>query len=197
MARGRAGGRFRNIRLMAVWLDAESAGFPERFAALLARTRDITEDVDATVAAIVADVAARGDAAVLDHTLTFDHHALTPATMRISASEIDEAVEACDARDLDALQFAHRRILAFHARQMPQNLRFTDAAGVELGWRFTPIAAVGLYVPGGTAKLSFLGADERGAGQSRGRAAAGHDRALPEGGAVAPGAGRGPSRRRR
>ena len=71
--------------------------------------------------------------------------------MRITPAEIDAAVKACDAGTLDALEFARDRIEVFHRRQLPKDERFTDALGVELGWRWSAIDAVGLYVPGGTA----------------------------------------------
>ncbi len=76
---------------------------------------------------------------------------LTPATLRVSEAEIDAALAACDPAALAALKLAHERIAAFHARQKPEDRRFTDALGVEMGWRWTAIEAVGLYVPGGTA----------------------------------------------
>src|SRR6202000_488146 len=73
------------------------------------------------------------------------------AGLRVTAAEIDAAVKACDRETLDALKFARDRIELFHRRQLPKDERFTDALGVELGWRWSAIQAVGLYVPGGTA----------------------------------------------
>ena len=72
-------------------------------------------------------------------------------SLRITAAEIDAATKACDTTTLDALKFARDRIETFHKRQLPKDERFTDAAGVELGWRWSAVEAVGLYVPGGTA----------------------------------------------
>jgi histidinol dehydrogenase len=104
-----------------------------------------------TVRAIVADVAARGDRALNDYTLKFDKLDLDRVGVRVTAPEIAAAVAACSRETLDALEFARSRIETYHRRQVPQNDRFTDALGVELGSRWTAIEAVGLYVPGGTA----------------------------------------------
>jgi len=126
-------------------------GFEAAFAALLAEARETAEQVDHAVRAIVADVRERGDAALLDYTLRFDRVSITAERLRVSAQEIDAAV-ACVAPDLAAaLDFAARRIEAFHLAQMPADLRTTDEAGVTLGMRWTPLDAVGLYVPGGKA----------------------------------------------
>ncbi len=76
---------------------------------------------------------------------------LAPLGLRVTAAEIAAAVAAVPADALAALRLAHERIASFHERQRPQDLRFTDALGVDLGWRWTAIQAVGLYVPGGTA----------------------------------------------
>ena len=74
-----------------------------------------------------------------------------PRGLRVTPAEIDEAVASCARAARDALAFAHDRIEAYHRRQVPRDERFIDALGVELGWRWTAVAAVGLYVPGGTA----------------------------------------------
>jgi histidinol dehydrogenase len=96
-------------------------------------------------------VAARGDLALIEATRKFDRLDLDASGLRITPAEIDAAVQACDAGTLDALKFARDRIEVFHKRQLPADERFTDALGVELGWRWSAIDAVGLYVPGGTA----------------------------------------------
>jgi histidinol dehydrogenase len=103
------------------------------------------------VRAILADVAARGDAALLDATAKFDRQTLTADTLRVSADALAAAAAACDPATLEALTLARDRIETFHRRQMPRDDRFTDALGVELGARWTAIDAVGLYVPGGSA----------------------------------------------
>ncbi|MCX7325116.1 MAG: histidinol dehydrogenase [Hyphomicrobiales bacterium] len=136
---------------MPIRLNSRDASFEADFAALLAMKREVLEEVDAVVAAIIADVRARGDAALIDYTQRFDHLSLTPLTLRVSEAEIAAAVATCNPPALEALRFAKQRIKAFHLRQRPDDQRFTDAAGVEMGWRWTGIEAVGLYVPGGTA----------------------------------------------
>jgi histidinol dehydrogenase len=136
---------------MPVRLDRSSADFDARFAQFLAAKREVSADVEASARAIVDDVAARGDAALLEATRKFDRLTLEAKNLRVSADEIEAAVKACDASTLDALKFARDRIETFHKRQLPKDERFTDADGVELGWRWSAVEAVGLYVPGGTA----------------------------------------------
>jgi len=125
--------------------------FEARFAALLAMKRESAPDVAAAVAGIIADVSARGDAALIELTRKFDRLELTPATIRVSAGEIDDAYQAADPAIIAALQFAHDRIRAYHDRQLPADARFRDALGAELGHRWTAVESVGLYVPGGLA----------------------------------------------
>ena len=136
---------------MALRLDAADAGFAAAFAAVLDAKRETETDVGAVVADILADVRARGDDAVIDYTRRFDRFALSPETMALDAAQIDEAVAACDADALAALRVAVKRIEDFHRRQMPSDDRYRDDVGVELGTRWRPVAAAGLYVPGGTA----------------------------------------------
>jgi len=136
---------------MPVRLDRSSADFDERFGKFLAAKREVSADVEAAARAIVEDVAARGDVALIEATRKFDRLALEAKGLRVTAAEIDAAVKASDAVTLDALQFARDRIETFHLKQVPKDQRFTDALGVELGWRWSAIESVGLYVPGGTA----------------------------------------------
>jgi len=136
---------------MAVFLDANASGFEAKFVALLNAKRESAADVDDAVAAILADVRARGDAALAEYSLRFDRVDVAMQGLRISAEEVDAAVEASDPKAVKALEFAHERVLAYHRRQAPQDVAFTDALGVELGWRWRPIDSVGLYVPGGAA----------------------------------------------
>ena len=124
---------------------------PSDFSDFLGAKREVSADIEAATRAIVDDVAARGDAALIEATRKFDRLELDAAGLRVTAAEIDAAVKACDAKTLDALKFARDRIEVFHRRQLPKDERFTDALGVELGWRWSAIDAVGLYVPGGTA----------------------------------------------
>ncbi len=136
---------------MPVRLDRSSADFAKRFGDFLAMKREASADIEAATRAIVDDVANRGDLALIEATRKFDRLDLDASRLRVSAGEIDAAVKACDPATLDALEFARGRIESFHARQMPKDERFTDPLGVELGWRWTSIESVGLYVPGGTA----------------------------------------------
>jgi histidinol dehydrogenase len=136
---------------MPVRLDRNSADFAERFAGFLAIKREISADIESATRAIVDDVAVRGDLALIEATRKFDRLDLDASGLRIAPAEIEAAVQACDAGTLDALKFARDRIEVFHHRQLPADERFTDALGVELGWRWSAIDTVGLYVPGGTA----------------------------------------------
>jgi histidinol dehydrogenase len=136
---------------MPLRLDRGSADFDELFGKFLAAKREASADVEKAARAIVDDVAARGDAALIEATKKFDRLDLDAKGLRVSASDIAAAVKACDGPTLEALKFARDRIETFHRRQLPKDERFTDAAGVELGWRWSAIEAVGLYVPGGTA----------------------------------------------
>jgi len=132
-------------------LDSRQPGFEAAFRALLEAKREASEEVGHAVAEIIAAVRERGDAALLDYTERFDRVALTPATLRVSAAEIRAARAQVPAATLAALELAAGRIAAFHARQKPADLDYVDAAGVRLGHRWTPLDAVGLYVPGGLA----------------------------------------------
>jgi histidinol dehydrogenase len=128
-----------------------SPGFDADFQAFLDERRGSPADVDAAVAEIVERVRAEGLAAVLDYARRFDRVELTAETMRVGADEIEAGAQACPAAVREAIAFAARRIRSFHERQRPADARFVDEAGVELGWRWTPIESVGVYVPGGRA----------------------------------------------
>ena len=136
---------------MPLRLDASAPGFESEFSAFLGRNRDTDENVDRVVAGIVADVRARGDAAVVDYTARFDWAGVTAANMRISDVERDAAAAQVPAAQREALIFAAKRIEAFHRALMPKDVDFTDATGTRLGARYRPVDAAGVYVPGGTA----------------------------------------------
>jgi histidinol dehydrogenase len=136
---------------MPVTLSYGSPDFEAAFNALLSAKREDSPDVDATVADIIADVRARGDAAVIDLTAKFDRITLTAQTLRISAEEIAKAIDEVPSQDKSALDLAATRIRAYHARQLPEDAEWTDEAGATLGWRWSPVSAAGLYVPGGLA----------------------------------------------
>jgi histidinol dehydrogenase len=136
---------------MPQFLDTQDADFERRFTALLGMKREDAPDVDDTVGAIIADVRARGDAAVIDLTAKFDRLTLTPETLAFTADEIDAAIATVPAAERAALELAADRIRAYHSRQMPEDAQWTDPDGAMLGWRWTPVDAAGLYVPGGLA----------------------------------------------
>jgi histidinol dehydrogenase len=136
---------------MPLFLSTQDPDFELRFQALLGLKREEAEDVDQAVAAIIADVRARGDAAVIELTAKFDRTHLTPETLAFSPDEIAQECAKVSAADRVALELAAERIRAYHSRQMPQDAQWTDAVGAELGWRWTPVSAAGLYVPGGLA----------------------------------------------
>ncbi len=136
---------------MPVFLDTKDPGFEPAFQALLASKREDSVDVDDTVAAIIAKVREGGDAAVLALTEEFDRVTLTPETMRLSDQEVAAYCAQVSDADRAALTLAADRIRAYHLRQMPQDESWQDAAGATLGWRWRPVSAAGLYVPGGLA----------------------------------------------
>ena len=132
-------------------LNINQADFEVHFQALLAAKREDSPDVDAAVAEIIADVRTRGDAAVIELTSKFDRFNLTPDTLAFSREEILAHCATVPAEERAALELAAERIRAYHARQMPENASWVDASGATLGWRWTPVSAAGLYVPGGLA----------------------------------------------
>jgi histidinol dehydrogenase len=136
---------------MPVRLDRSSADFTKEFDKFLAMKREVAADIEAVTRAIVEDVARRGDAALIEATRKYDRLDLDAQHMRVGAGEVAAAIKACDRTTMEALELARDRIESFHRRQLPKDERFTDALGVELGWRWSAIEAVGLYVPGGTA----------------------------------------------
>ncbi|TNF21687.1 MAG: histidinol dehydrogenase, partial [Rhodobacteraceae bacterium] len=136
---------------MPVFLSTTQADFEARFQALLTAKREDSPDVDDTVAAIIADVRKRGDAAVLELTERFDRLKLTPESLAFSADEIAAECARVPADERSALETAAERIRAYHVRQLPEDQRWTDPEGATLGWRWTPVSAAGLYVPGGLA----------------------------------------------
>ncbi len=136
---------------MVLRLTTSAADFERRFATFLTTKREVSEDVDAAVRAIIADVRARGDQALTDLTAKFDQLDLATVGIQVPESEITAAFHAANAETRAALEFAADRIRRHHARQIPKDDRYTDAVGVDLGSRWTAIEAVGLYVPGGQA----------------------------------------------
>jgi histidinol dehydrogenase len=132
-------------------LDRSAPGFEAAFRTLLEQKREVSEEVTSAVAGIIAAVRKEGDRALADLSRRFDSVDLNRLGLRVGADTIAEARAACDAKALAALEFAKDRIEAYHLKQRPQDSLFTDALGVNLGWRWTAIESVGLYVPGGSA----------------------------------------------
>ena len=132
-------------------LNINQADFEVQFQALLSAKREDSPDVDATVAKIIADVRARGDAAVIELTSKFDRLDLASDTLAFSREEIMVHCATVPSEERAALELAAERIRAYHARQMPEDASWIDSSGATLGWRWTPVSAAGLYVPGGLA----------------------------------------------
>jgi histidinol dehydrogenase len=132
-------------------LDASAPDFPRAFERLVAAKRAVEENVDAAVAAIVADVKLRGDAALLEYTARFDRFGTTAAGLRLPDERVEQAMRAAPGKAVAALRVAAQRIAEYHKRQLPQDFDYADAQGIRLGARWTPLDIAGLYVPGGTA----------------------------------------------
>jgi histidinol dehydrogenase len=126
-------------------------GFCDAFAAFVGERRETPVDVDAAVREVLAAVRAEGVEAVLRFGKQFDRVDLDEAGLRVTAEEIEAGAAECPAEVRDAIAFAAARIRSYHERQRPADLRFVDDAGVEMGWRWTPLESVGIYVPGGRA----------------------------------------------
>ncbi|MBV9550503.1 MAG: histidinol dehydrogenase [Alphaproteobacteria bacterium] len=136
---------------MARRLNARDADFAQKFEALLFAKREVEEDVAAGAKAIIADVRARGDAALVELTNRYDRANVTVETLALCADEIGASVTEVSAERLGAIETAATRIETYHKKQLPADEQFTDEAGAALGWRWTAVDSVGLYVPGGTA----------------------------------------------
>jgi len=136
---------------MPQFLDAMVDHFDTDFTALLSAKREDSPDVDAVVADIIAKVRRDGDDAVLALTSQFDRLDLTPETLAFSPDDIETYCAQVSEADRAALELAADRIQAYHARQMPEDASWVDDCGATLGWRWTPVSAAGLYVPGGLA----------------------------------------------
>jgi histidinol dehydrogenase len=136
---------------MPMTLSTRDSGFEAAFRRLLDAKRESAVDVDAAVASIIDDVARRGDAALIDYTRRFDRLELSASGLRLTRHEIAEGAAAAPAETVAALRLAAERIESFHHRQLPAPIDYVDALGVRLASRWRPIAAAGLYVPGGTA----------------------------------------------
>ncbi len=136
---------------MAIWLEQAADGFEAKFAAFLTTKREVSEDVNVVVREIIDDVRTRGDTALIEYSVKFDGIDFDATPMRVTAAEIDAAIEQVPSEVLGALKVAAVRIESHHRRQLPRDDSYEDELGVVLGSRWTAIEAVGLYVPGGTA----------------------------------------------
>ena len=136
---------------MPLFLSTTDPDFAAGFTALLSMKREEAEDVDQVAATLIADVRARGDVALIDLTRRFDKCDLTPETMAFSPDEIATECAKVSPEDRAALDLAAARIRAYHSRQLPEDASWVDDSGATLGWRWTPVSAAGLYVPGGLA----------------------------------------------
>jgi len=132
-------------------LKSTDQNFLSAFEAVVSSKRDVETDVSDSVKAILSDVKNRGDDAVVQYTRQFDRFELTLDEMRVSPKEIQTAYQACEPQAVKALELAAARIEDFHRRQLPEDMDYVDSQGIRLGYRWTPISAAGLYVPGGTA----------------------------------------------
>ena len=131
--------------------DAIDPEFRRNFEEFFSAPRADVEDVKSSVTEILSDVRAKGDTAVRTYTARFDGFDLPEGNYRLADDAIDDAANRCPSDVRDALSLAARRIEVFHRAQRPEAETYTDAEGVILGARWTPIDAVGLYVPGGQA----------------------------------------------
>ena len=138
---------------MVKTLNASYKGFKTTLQALLEDKSESSPEVNKVAKGIVEDVMERGDSALLEYTLKFDKADLTAQTLRVTQNELDEAEEQCDLRTIEALKYAAERIEAYHYHQSPDNVLYQDhkQEGISLGWKWSPVHAVGLYVPGGKA----------------------------------------------
>ena len=136
---------------MPVFLNSLNSNFEKEFETLLSSKREDSVDIDSSVKEIISGVIEFGDQALLDYTQKFDRIVLTPDNLRFTHSELKEQAAKVSDSDRSALELAAVRIEAYHKKQLPENAFWADESGVELGWRWSPVEAAGLYVPGGLA----------------------------------------------
>ncbi len=136
---------------MPAFLKEGTSGFDASLDRLLSQRAGSMQRVDSQVRAIIEDVMAHGDEALVRYTRQYDRFDATVATLQVTQAEIDSAVAAVPDATMRALELAARRIEAFQSRHLPADDLYTDGTGAVLGARWTPIDAAGLYVPGGQA----------------------------------------------
>ena len=131
--------------------DFSQPDFAQTFAAFADARRETPEDVEAIVRDVLTAVKAEGLAAVLRFARQFDRAEIDESNLRVTEEEIAQGAAACAPEVREAIALAAGRIRAYHERQRPADARFVDETGAELGWRWSPLEAVGVYVPGGRA----------------------------------------------
>ena len=136
---------------MPILLNSQNSNFEKEFKKLLLAKREDSVDVDVSVREIIGGVIELGDQALIEYTKKFDRVSLTPDTLRFTQSELKEQAAQVSDKDRSALELAVTRIKSYHEKQLPDDAFWTDESGVELGWRWSPVSAAGLYVPGGLA----------------------------------------------
>ena len=136
---------------MPVLLNSQNSNFEKEFKKLLLAKREDSIDVDVSVREIIGEVIELGDQALIEYTKKFDRVSLTTDTLRFTQSELKEQAAQVSDKDRSALELAVMRIKSYHEKQLPDDTFWTDESGVELGWRWSPVSAAGLYVPGGLA----------------------------------------------
>lgn len=133
-------------------LDAAASGFSQELDQLLAWDTSAAGELTQTVAAVIADVRSRGDAALLEYTNTFDRrHVDSAAALRVAPAELQAALDGLPETDRDALLAAAARIEAYHSHQGETSWSYEDELGNTLGQKVTALRRVGVYVPGGQA----------------------------------------------
>ena len=136
---------------MPILLNSHNSNFEKEFKKLLLAKREDSVDVDVSVREIIGGVIELGDQALIEYTKKFDRVSLTTDTLRFTQSELKEQAAQVSDKDRSALELAVTRIKSYHEKQLPDDTFWTDESGVELGWRWSPVSAAGLYVPGGLA----------------------------------------------
>ena len=136
---------------MPVFLSFDDPMFDQHFDEILSSERNDSSDVNSVVSDILEDVKRRKDDAVIELTHRFDKIKLKKEELSFSKNEIDKLSALTTLDERKALDLAANRIRSFHQRQKPNDVSWTDDIGIELGWKWTPLDAVGIYVPGGLA----------------------------------------------
>lgn len=133
------------------FLDIREAGFQAKFDAIVERGEESGREVEEVVLGIIADVRSRGDEALLEYTRRFDRLECDAAGLEVTPEEFEKAIAQVDPKDLAALELAVERVARFHEKQKQQSWLSTEESDIMVGQKVTPLAKVGIYVPGGKA----------------------------------------------